>query len=410
MGLVIRTNISALNTLNQLNVNNSQLTKSLEKLSSGYRINNASDDAAGLAISEKMRGQIRGLNQANANAQDANSLLQTADGALSETTSILQRMRELAVQSSSDTNTDADRANIQDEVNALVKQIDQIAYTTQFNTKYLLNGAMGSAVKAAVANVETNTSLNSATTTTTALTNLKDTAGNSLGIVCGDTVTIQYMKGGALASKTVSVTASTTVACLAATGDFGLTSGSNGAILATACSAGTAAAIYGLTITVTDASGNTKSVATDALSAFTQTTKALDLRCEGAATILVGANTGQSLNISIDNMDAQSLGVKNIDVSSQKAANIAIKTIDTATAMVSAQRSKIGALENRLNSIIDNLTTSSQNMTAAESRIRDVDMASEMANYTKLSVLNQAATAMLAQANQLPQQVLTLLR
>lgn len=409
MGLVIRTNISALNTFNQLNTNNTQMTKSLQKLSSGYRINNASDDAAGLAISEKMRGQIRGLNQANANAQDANSLLQTADGALSETTSILQRMRELAVQSSSDTNTDADRANIQDEVNALVKQIDQIAYTTQFNTKYLLNGAMGSAVSCAVANVETNTSLNSATTTATCLIDLKDTAGNSLGICVGDTITIQYMKGGSLVTCNVTVCSGKTLSALH-TADFALTNCGNGAILATACSAGTANAIYGLTITVKDASGNVKTVATDALSAFTQTTKALDARCEGAATILVGANTGQSLSISIDNMDAKSLGVQNIDVSSQKAANIAIKVIDTATSMVSAQRSKIGALENRLSTIIDNLTTSSQNMTAAESRIRDVDMASEMANYTKLSVLNQAATAMLAQANQLPQQVLTLLR
>lgn len=408
MSMVINHNLPALNTYNQLNLNSTAMNKSLQKLSSGYRINSASDDAAGLAISEKMRGQIRGLNQASNNAQDAISMAQTAEGALSETTSILQRMRELAVQSSSDTNTDSDRQNIQDEMDALVAEIDRIADNTEFNTKKLLDGSMGAAVTSAVKNVQSNTSLSSATLTTTVLTALSDSDGNSLGITAGDAITVSYMKNGALVTDDVTVTTTTTLADLAS-GDFAFAA-TTGTVTATATTAGTATAIYGLTITVKDSEGDTRSGATDALSEFTQTTKAENVRNDGSSTILIGANTGQSITIDIDNMDADSLGVANLQVSTQDEANIAIKVIDTATAAVSTARSKIGATENRLEHTINNLTTSSENLTSAESRIRDVDMASEMANYTKLSVLNQAATAMLAQANQLPQNVLSLLK
>ncbi|HWR07941.1 flagellin [Sporomusa sp.] len=422
MGMVINTNMSALNTYNQLNKNNGLMNSSLEKLSSGYRINSAADDAAGLAISEKMRGQIRGLDQASANAQDAISLTQTAEGALAETEDILQRMRELAVQSSSDTNTDADRQAIQDEVDTLVEEINRISDTTEFNTKKLLNGSMGKAVTADSVNIQTNTSLSTATTaSTTLLTSLTDSSGASLGIASGDTVTVSYMMDGALTSTTITVDDTTALSDLSDSNfTFGTNSGDQ--LTATAATGGTENAIYGLTISVshtstsTDSSGNdttTTSVnttATNALSAFTQTQKAEDQRSDGTATVLIGANTGQDITIDIGDMSAKGLGVQNIDVNSQESAEIAISTIDTATQMVSSQRSKLGAVQNRLEHTINNLTTSSENLTAAESRIRDVDMASEMANYTKLSTLNQAATAMLAQANQLPQQVLTLLQ
>ncbi|SCM81655.1 Flagellin [uncultured Sporomusa sp.] len=416
MGMVINHNLSALNTFNKLNTNNTLMNNSLEKLSSGYRINSAADDAAGLAISEKMRGQIRGLDQASANAQDSISMVQTAEGALNETTDILQRMRELAVQSASDTNTDDDRTNIQDEMNALVTEINRIASTTEFNTKKLLDGSMSTKITAR-ANIQSNAAITDAgsalSATSSVLTDLTDTAGNSLGIKEDDTVTVSYMKNGELVSTDVTVTATTDLAALAGA-DFGLSVDTDGNLLATASADGTAAAVYGLTITVssTDTEGNVSvnTKATNALSAFTQTQSAKDDSVEGTATVLIGANTGQSINISIDNMNAQSLGVNGLDVSSQKAADIAISVIDTATGTVSSMRSKLGAIQNRLEHTINNLTTSSENLTAAESRIRDVDMASEMANYTKLSVLNQAATAMLAKANAQPQQVLTLLQ
>ncbi len=418
MGMIINTNLSALNTYNQLNKNNNALNKSLEKLSSGYKINSASDDAAGLAISEKMRGQIRGLDQASENSQNAVSMVQTADGALDETESILQRMRELAVQSASDTNTDSDRENIQDEINSLVDEINNIANTTEFNTKKLLDGSMGSAVTAAVANVQTNTSLAAGASTAAALTDslasLTDTAGNSLGIASGDTISVAYMKNGSLVTASYTVTDTSTLNDLLSVASGDLTfavDSTTGALTATANTAGTKGAVYGLTITVTDGdTATTNTSATNALSAFTQTTKAQDLQNDGTATIQIGANTGQSISISIDNMDAASLGVEGLTVNTQESANVAISVIDTATAMVSAQRAELGAVENRLDSTINNLDTSSENLTAAESNIRDTDMASEMANYTKLSVLTQAATAMLAQANQQPQQVLKLLQ
>jgi flagellin len=394
------------------------MSASLQKLSSGLRINSAADDAAGLAISEKMRGQISGLGKASSNAEDAISLLQTAEGALDETTSILQRMRELAVQASTDTLTASDKSDIQAEFTELTEEIDRIAKTTQFNTKNLLDGNM-SAKTAAVANVSTNTALSTATCAATTLASLADTAGNSLGItactaavaanclnpatscitttaidgVASDTITVSYVKNGAMC--TISLTGDSTMTCVTA---------------AFACAGMTLASGANGEWTVTDADGNENLTAQNSLSAWTQTTSATDARSNGSANVLIGANTGQNFNISINAMDATSLGVGNLSVSTTAEADVAIKVIDTATAMVSAERGKMGAEENRLQHTINNLTTSSENITAAESRIRDVDMAAEMATYTKYSVIGQAATAMLAQANQLPEQVLSLLK
>lgn len=427
MGITIATNMSALNTWNQLTKNTNAMNSALEKLSSGYKINSASDDAAGLAISEKMLNQINGLDQASNNAQDASSLVQTADGALEETNSILERMRELAVQSASDTNTSADRANIQDEVDALVSEINNIADTTQFNTKKLLDGSMSKAVATATVNIESNDALkNSGGTlaTNTALTALTDTAGNSLGIATGDTVTVSYMKDGTLYSKSITLTTanvgSVTLNSLATGAGFKLSvvaaasstakGVATGTVQATASTTGTAGAIYGLTIKVTDKNDDNISAATDALSSFTQTTAAKDKTVTGTATVLIGANTGQDISINIGNMDATALGVEGIDVSSQAAANVAISVIDTATATVSAQRAELGAVVNRLDATTSNLSTASENLTAANSLIKDTDMASEMATYTKLSVITQAATAMLAQANSQPQSVLKLIQ
>lgn len=413
MSMVINHNLSALNTYNQLNKNSNLMNSSLQKLSSGYRINSAADDAAGLAISEKMRGQIRGLGKAGSNAQDGISLIQTAEGALKETESILQRMRELSVQAASDTNTDDDRQNIQDEVDNLVTEINNISNTTEFNTKKLLDGSMGKGVGADTANVLTDTMFSSATAASDALTALANAAGNSLGIGASDTVTVNYMKDGALVTYTATAgTLTLTQLASAAGGDFAFgVNADTKAMEATATSSGTTNAVLGLSITVTDYNTGAKNTAaTNALSGWNQTTQAENLRLNGSSTVLIGANTGQDIVMDIDNMSASSIGVANLDVKTQASANIAVKVIDTATAVVSAQRAKLGAVQNRLESTINNLSTTGENMTSAESRIRDVDMASEMANYTKLSVVTQAATAMLAQANQQPQSVLALLR
>jgi len=423
----INHNISALNTYNKLTANNAATSSSLEKLSSGLRINKAGDDAAGLAISEKMRGQIRGLDQASANASDGISLVNTAEGALNETHSILQRMRELAVQSSNDTNTDADRDEIQKEVEQLSDEIDRIAATTQFNTKNLLDGSMGKKVTA-TQNVYTNDSLRASgalgtgITSGTTLLELTNKDGKNLGIESGDTITISYVKDGTTVTSTgLAVTDAITFGDLAtgigsaagtsgATVAYGTVSGGTGTTF-TADVAGFDGAIHGLTITVKDSDGAIKSTATDALSAFTETTAAADARTtDGQATFQIGANTNQSMQVSIENMSASALGIESVDVDTQANAETAIKAIDEAITKVSAERSKLGAIQNRLDHTINNVGASSENLTSAESRIRDVDMAAEMMEFTKNNILSQAAQSMLAQANQQPQNVLQLLQ
>jgi len=417
--MIINHNIAALNTYGRLSATNVQTGKSLEKLSSGLRINRAGDDAAGLAISEKMRGQIRGLDQAVRNSQDGISMIQTAEGALNETHSILQRMRELAVQSASDTNTSADRTNIQDEMTQLVGEIDRIRDTTEFNTKKLLNGEMGAAVNTAVANVNTNSSLKTVTGGGTGsaiaasaplMTDLADSNGNSLGIVAGDTVEISYVKDGTTVSATMTIAAGTTLASIDNSISDGAVTIAGGALALTAGTAAYAGAINGLTLTVKDSTGAIKTAATNALSAFSETTAAANVQTNGQATLAIGANQNQTLTVGISDMGSSALGVKGLQVKTQSQANVAIRVIDTAITKVSTQRSSLGALQNRLEHTINNLGTSSENLTAAESRIRDVDMAKEMMSFTKNNIISQAATAMLAQANQQPQGVLQLLR
>jgi flagellin len=417
--MIINHNIAALNTHRQLTSNTTNTNKNIEKLSSGLRINRAGDDAAGLAISEKMRGQIRGLDQASRNSQDGISLIQTAEGALNETHSILQRMRELAVQSGNDTNTTQDRSNLQDEMDQLNKEIDRIQSTTQFNTKNLLDGSMGSAQNTAVKNVNTNTSVTAGGAALAdgaeKLVDLTDKNGNSLGITVGDTVTVSYVKDGTTVTNTITVDANTDLTKLGTT--TAGTDDANTAVAVTAAgiaisaeTAGTTGAINGLTISVKDSSGNVRTAATNALSNFTETTAAANVRTDGTASFQIGANTGQTMTLSINDMGTSALGVKGLKISTQAQADVAIKVIDLATQKVSTERSKLGAVQNRLEHTINNLGTASENLTAAESRIRDVDMAKEMMEQTKNNILAQASQAMLAQANQQPQGVLQLLR
>jgi flagellin len=280
--MIINHNMMAMNTQRQLGSVGTSQSKSMEKLSSGLRINRAGDDAAGLAISEKMRGQIKGLNQASRNAQDGISLIQTAEGALTETHAMLQRMRELVVQASNDTNTTADRGNIKDELNQLSAEITQITDKTEFNTKKLLNGNFSTA----------------------------------------------------------------------------------------------------------------------------------------AIKLQVGANNGQFIEFNINDMKASTLGVdaavigNAVGSATASAGDITalINTIDTALSSVSQQRSKLGSVQNRLEHTIKNVDNTAENIQAAESRVRDVDMAKEMSEFTKKNILLQASQSMLAQANQAPNGVLQLLR
>ncbi|MDQ6422501.1 flagellin [Paenibacillus sp. LHD-117] len=413
--MIINHNIAALNTHRQLASNNAGASKSLEKLSSGLRINRAGDDAAGLAISEKMRGQIRGLDMASKNSQDGISMIQTAEGALNETHSILQRMRELSVQSSNDTNTTQDRKNLQDEMTQLGTEIERIANTTEFNTKSLLNGSMGGAQTAATGTVVNSGNLAAGVVGATLLTAVTDASGNNIGIAVGDTITATWSVNG------TQQTASYTVAAAADDMDDVLTQINLNATVGTAAlaagvltvdgaAAGTAAQINGLSFEVKTATGTRKDAASNVLSNFSEGVKAKDARSDGSATFQIGSNTGQTMNLSVEDMRASTLGVNSLQIGTQSQAATAIKVVDQAIQKVSAERSKLGAVQNRLEHTINNLNTSSENLTAAESRVRDVDMAKEMMNFTKNNILTQASQAMLAQANQQPQGVLQLLR
>ena len=414
--MIINHNLNSMNAHRNMSFNTTQTGKAMEKLSSGLRINRAGDDAAGLAISEKMRGQIRGLDQATRNSQDGISLIQTGEGALNETHSILQRMRELSVQSANDTNTTQDRSNIQDEMKQLGIEVDRIANQTEFNTKKLLNGAMGSAQTVATGTVTNTGNLGASMADATTLDSLVDKDGNNLGLQNGDVVTATWSVGGTQQTATFTITDATADAvsdinaAIAANATVATAATASGTTTITAANAGTAGQINGFAIEVKSSTGERKEAASNALSNFEVGTAAADARTDGSATFHIGANNGQTINLSLSDMGADALGVKDLQVGTQSQAETAIKVIDEAMQKVSAERSKLGSVQNRLEHTINNLSTSAENLQAAESRVRDVDMAKEMMNFTKNNILNQAAQAMMAQSNQQPQAVLQLLR
>lgn len=393
--MIINHNIAAMNTYRQMTTNNANTSKALEKLSSGLRINRAGDDAAGLAISEKMRGQIRGLDMASKNAQDSISLIQTAEGALTETHSILQRMRELSVQSSNDTNTDTDRKELQAEVKQLVTELDRIGNTTEFNTKKLLEGSAKGVNQAIAGSIRTNN--NSALTVST-------------GLASAAAATGAKVDGAYMLVRVAQATAGTYAAA-----DFKLV-GPNGATstaiaLTSGSSLTVGTSILGAATAVSLTGGSLGSMkvgesVTFVFGKFEAATTALG----NSIMTQIGANAGQTAFISIGDMRAAAIGVDKIDISSKFGAQTAVETVNNAIQKVSSQRSALGAMQNRLEHTINNLGAASENLSAAESRIRDVDMAKEMMNFTKNNILQQAANAMLAQANQQPQGVLQLLR
>ena len=393
----INNNLMAMNTHRQLGINNGAGAKSIEKLSSGFRINRAGDDAAGLAISEKMRGQIRGLDQASRNAQDSISLIQTAEGALNESHAILQRMRELSVQSANDTNTDADRGALQNEVSELVKELDRIGNTTEFNTKKLLDGSAKGVTSAVDGAMRVNN--NSAVTITTTSVEAAATSGAKVN-------------GAYMLVKTSEALASTfSAADWKVIGPDGKTTALG---VANEIDATTTGIVIGTNLIGAAASmaltGMADAEVGDSITLVFSKQEAASSSLGGSVMAQIGANSGQTAFISMGDMRAKALGVDDVDISSKFGAATAIETVQGALEKVSSQRSALGAMQNRLEHTIKNVDTASENLQASESRIRDVDMAKEMMEFTKNNILTQAAQSMLAQANQAPQGVLQLLR
>ena len=402
----INHNISALNTNNQLQRNNSATSSSLAKLSSGLRINSAADDAAGLAISEKMRSQINGLDQAESNANDGISLIQTAEGALSETHSILQRMRELATQASNGTNTSEDRDAIQQEMDELTTEIDRIANTTEFNTKNLLDGSFSDSFQIG-ANSGQNMDLSISAMGATALglnggvelNRVSDAAAMDLsaGVYTISSDNNIYDSEGIVAG-TISLT----------TGAITLADGTTALALGHEVTAGSTIKIDhedigGATVTLAKATTGT---AVDALSPGDYKISGTNLlngdtfvgtiSTDGTLTLADGTTTVDLTELTLDGADltdGYTFTVTGVSVSSADQASGSLDTLDAAIKQVSQQRSKLGAYQNRLEHTINNLSTSSENLTAAESQIRDVDMAEEMTEYTKNNILSQAAQA-----------------
>ena len=409
--MVVQHNVTAMNSNRMLGVTTSTQAKSTEKLSSGYKINRAADDAAGLSISEKMRKQIRGLTQASSNAQDGISAVQTAEGALNEVQDMLQRMNELAVKAANGTNSEDDRNYIQDEVNQLIKEIDRVSTTTKFNETYLLKGDDATA----------------ATVADTAVTAGTTGAAQTYDIDFTGKITAPAEGKSDVSFKVGSKTYSITVEAGDGADKIGgkIKDALNNNKYSDKVGGDYTATNAGAKITLT-AAKNGVIAADDKLSAAAN--KNVTLKASGILTLSlhVGADSTSDNQISVDikQMSADVLGLKTgkssttaaendtllVNGSNDDNARKAIDTIASALQEVSKQRSALGAAQNRLEHTIANLDNVVENTTSAESSIRDTDMATEMVKYSNNNILAQAGQAMLAQANQSNQGVLSLLQ
>lgn len=395
----INTNLNAMTALNSATKNTALAGSSMEKLSSGLKINKAADNATGLAISEKMRSQIRGLDQASQNTQDGISVVQTAEGAIEEVGNIVQRMRELAVQGANETNTGSDRAKISEELTQLHEEIDRIAESTQFNGKDLLNGKN-----------EVRTE------------KVYSMAGNTAGNLNADVKVQNGFDFEGLGAGDLKVETKQG----ANTGEIAFKPAKNGYGIAADKIENDGKIKAGGKITITDSNGKTMTLTANTDIAANAdlkigTISATDKKISGKEISLqVGANTSdsQTLKVKIENVSTKSLGLDGDTITKMakegsngtKAANEMIDSLDKALERVNTSRANLGAMQNRLETTASNLTTSSENLTAAESRIRDVDVAEEMMNLSKLNLINQAAQAMMSQAKSQPEGVMQLLR
>ena len=442
MAMVVKNNMSAVNTLNILNKNQSALAKSLQKVSSGMKINTAGDDASGYAISERMRVQIRSLDQDNQNTQNGNSMMKTAEGAVSSTVEILKTLKEKAINAANDTNTDDDRRTIQKEINQMVDQIDDNALAT-YNGKYLVDGSRN-AKGTATCTTLTNTALSTANGWGSGLTSLQSRTNESLNIQSTDNVTVSYVRQGRTYTTTFQVGSTNTLADILAKSAYNGSEGKVGtdlmgvtsnkalvgydkagnsvftadnktALSIESAGRGTTYQISSFTISITDNTGAVRKTANTALDAFGERIRAENESEDNALVLQTGVKANQAIKVSMTDMRSLALGLKGTDgtvlsVQTQDKANAAINTLDTALQKALDEQANIGAIQSRLNYTSSNLTTASENVQNSESTIRDADMAKEMTNYTKNNVLLQAAQSMLAQANQNSSAVLSLLQ
>ena len=429
MAMVVKNNMSAISTLNTLNKNSSALSKSLQKVSSGMKINSAADDASGYAISERMRVQIRGLDQANQNTQNGTSMMKVAEGAVSSTVDILKTLKEKVINAANDTNTDADRATIQKELDQSIDQINDNANVT-YNGKYLVDGSKNAAT-GGTSTALTNESLSSGTKFGDAFTSLKDRNGNSLNITSTDTVTMSWVKEGVTCTASVKATGKLSELVAKASdmetraegsligkdmaGDKVTTADGGKALTILAKNTGVENQISGLTFSVTNTKGQVQKSANAVLDNFTESIRAQAQSSDNAISLQVGTKANQSIKVGLTDMRAEALGLqsstgKTIQIGTQKQANAAINVLDNAVQKALDQQTTIGAVQSRLSYTSSNLTTASENVQSSESTIRDADMAKEMTEYTKNNVLLQAAQSMLAQANQSSSSVLSLLQ
>jgi flagellin len=400
MGVRINTNIEALNAQRNLGITSTSFAKSVEKLSSGLRINRAADDAAGLSISEKLRAQVKGLNQAVRNAQDGISMIQTAEGALNEVHSMLQRMRELAVQASNDTLSANDRTAINTELQQLKSEVNGISTRTKFNGKDLLTGSLAGT--------------------------LATTSELKVGSVLGTTTNVAITAldvSGALSNAAAVRTYSFTAAGAALTLTDGTDATRNQTLTVAATATGTSQTLdfnfLGISLTITNSSGAAKAAANLAWDLTQAGSNDIILGGgSGAANFQIGSDAGDALSVAFNKVDISASGMAGLNTAltnfntTQSISNsqALISAVDSAIDNVNGQRANLGAYQNRLEHTITNLGVSSENLSASESRIRDVDIASEMVNFTKTQILQQAGTSILAQANSAPQSVLSLLR
>ena len=441
MAMVVKNNMSAVNTLNILNKNQSALAKSLQKVSSGMKINTAGDDASGYAISERMRVQIRSLDQDNQNTQNGNSMMRTAEGAVSSTVEILKTLKEKAINAANDTNTDDDRRTIQKEINQMVDQIDDNALAT-YNGKYLVDGTRNSK-GTATCTILSNGALDTTSKWASVLTTLKSRTEESLNIQSTDNVTVSYVRQGRTYTTTFSVGTNTLADILgknayngtesyAGTDLMGVTreealigydkaknsvytADNKAALSIEAKGTGTTFQVSSFTMSITDNTGAIRKTANTALDGFNERVRAENKSEDNALVLQTGTKANQAIKVSMTDMRSLALGLKGTDgsvlsVQTQDKANAAINTIETALQKALDEQANIGAVQTRLSYTSSNLTTASENVQNSESTIRDADMAKEMTNYTKNNVLLQAAQSMLAQANQNSSAVLSLLQ
>lgn len=386
----INQNIQAFNAYRNLSTTNTAMGKSLEKLSSGFRINRAADDAAGLVISQGLRAQVSGLRQATRNAQDGISVVQTAEGALNEVHNMLNRMRDLAVQSVNASNDSEARAAANNEITELKGEIGRIATQTKFGSQALLDGSYGLTPASSSAAVAT------ASHTVTAGTN--DTFTVTHG---GDTYSVTLSAGAKTGADLASEIQNGVRAAMLLNGDT--TKAENFSVKATDAGAG-----FTLDISFKLPDTETFTIGGNATGASALNFGAVSAASGTAATFQVGANAGETIEVAGFNLSALASGITG-DVLTADNATSFISAMDTAIQSVSGARGQLGAVQNRFESTINNLQVTTENLAASESRIRDTDMALEMVSFTRHQVLQQAGTAMLGQANQLPQSVLRLL-